>query len=133
MLRTLPIAADRLDAIATGQVEPVMIWADVDGRRQLTDRQEIDETTGELLWTIHALVRTGDRPELLAVRVPAPQCPVVTALGPIDLHGLEVNVRVGKDGKLAAYWSAVGVADPALAPRGNGHKVPEHKAAEPVG
>ena len=116
MLRTLPVNAELHGAVATGHVEAVMIWEDQGGRRVLTDRQERDETTGHPLWTVHAMVPTGDRPELLAIRIPAPQQPVVTAFGPVDLHGLEVNVRVGKDGRLAGYWSAVGVADPAQMP-----------------
>jgi len=116
MLRTLPVNAELLGAVATGHVEAVAIWEDQAGRRVLTDRQERDETTGWPLWTVHAMVPTGDRPELLAIRVPAQQQPVVTAFGPIDLHGLEVNVRVDKAGKLAGYWSAVGVTDPAQAP-----------------
>ncbi len=67
MIRTLPVDAEMLGAVATGHIEAVMVWADKDGRRQLTDQQERDETTGDELWTVHAMVPGGDRPELIAV------------------------------------------------------------------
>jgi len=131
MIRTLPVNAEMLGVVATGHVEPVMIWEDQGGRRVLTDRQERDEQTGDDLWTVHAMVPGGDRPELIAVRIPARQQPVVTPFGPVDFHGLEVRINVNKTtGQLAGYWSAVGVADPALSPgKRNGQ---EHKPVEQV-
>ena len=129
MIRTIPVDASQLGPVATGHCEAVMIWEDQGGRRVLTDRPELDETTGHPLWTVYVMVPTGDRPELLAVRVPAAQRPVVMAFAPIDLHGLEVAVRVDKAGKLAGYWAAVGVADPAHAP---GRRNDQDRQAEPA-
>lgn len=113
MIRSVPVDSARLSVVATGHVEPVMKWDRSGDRAVQTDVQERDEITNLLLWTIYLMVAAGDRPEVVAVRVPAEHQPVVTPLGSIDLHGLEVGVRVGRDGKLAGYWSAVGVADPA--------------------
>ncbi|WP_433781584.1 hypothetical protein ACQPX6_17555 [Actinomycetospora sp. CA-101289] len=116
MIRTVPVDTARLELVAAGEAEPVAVWEDAaDGRRTLTDRQEVDETAGLPLWTIYALVQTGGRPEVLAVRVPARHQPVVTPLAPVDLHGLEVRVSINKSGVLTGYWSAVGIADPNVA------------------
>ena len=67
----------------------------------------------------------GDRPEVLSVRVPARQQPVLTQFGPVAVDNLEVNVRVDKSGRLAGYWNAAGVRDAAQPARRNGQV--EHK------
>lgn len=120
MIRTVPVAAEMLGLVAAGQPEPVQVWEDVAGRRTLTDRQEHDDISGEPVWTCYLMCQAGDRPEILQVRVPAPQQPVLTLFGPVAVDSLEVNVRVDKAGKLAGYWSARGVRDAAQPGKRNG-------------
>ncbi len=120
MIRTVPVAAEMLGLVAAGPCEPVQVWEDQAGRRTLTDRQETDPDTGELVWTAYLMCQSGDRPEIVQVRVPAPQVPVLTVFGPVAVDSLEVNVRVDKAGKLAGYWSARGVRDAAQTGRRNG-------------
>ena len=120
MLRTLPVHAEPLALVAAGQPEPVAVWEEKDGRRQLTDRVEHDETTGHPLWTCYVMPTAAERPEVLSLRVPAPQQPVLTLFGPVHVEGLEVNVRVDKAGKLAQYWAATGIRDAGHQGRRNG-------------
>lgn len=127
-LRTLPIAAELLGLVSAGQPEPLMVWAEKDGRRTLTDNQETDDN-GEPLWTAYVLPTVADRPEVISVRVPARQQPVLTPFAPVAVDNLEVNARVGKDGRMAQYWSAAGIRDGG----GNGGARPkpaEHKQGE---
>jgi hypothetical protein len=84
----------------------------------LTDRQEKDEATGEPLWTAYCLPSVADRPEVISIRVPAKQQPVLSIFGPVAVDNLEVNARVGKDGRMAQYWSAASIRDAG----GNGHR-----------
>lgn len=130
MLRTLPVAAEMLGFVSAGQPEPLMIWEEKDGRRQLTDKQEQDDQTGEPIWTCYLLPTTADRPEVLSVRTRGRQQPVLTQFGPVAVDSLEVNVRVDKSGRLAQYWSAAGVRDAGQGGRKNHqeHK-PEGQAA----
>lgn len=116
MIRTLPVRGEELALVSAGQPEPVMIWEEVGGRRTLTDRQELDDA-GQPLWTIYAMPTLADRPEVIQVRVPARQQPVLTQFGPIALEGLMVNVRKNRNGDLVQYWEASGAAD-----AGNGHR-----------
>ena len=123
MIRTLPVAAEMLNLVAAGPCEPVMVWEDQGGRRTLTDRQETDPDTGELVWTAYLMCSVGDRPEILQVRTSAPQALALTLFGPVAVDSLAVNVRVDKSGKLAGmagYWSARGVRDGAQPGRRNG-------------
>jgi hypothetical protein len=123
-LRTLPIAAELLGLVAAAQPEPLMRWDEKDGRRVLTDHQEKDENSGEPLWTAYVMPTGQDRPEVISVRVPARQQPVLTQFGPVAVDNLEAAVRAGKDGRLAQYWSASSIRDAAP----NGHRPkPEHK------
>jgi len=115
MIRTVPVAAEMLNLVAAGLCEAGMVWEDVAGRRTLTDPD-----TGELVWTAYLMCSAGDRPEILQVRVPAPQVPVLTVFGPVAVDFLEVGVRVDKAGKLAGYWSARGVRDAVQPGRRNG-------------
>lgn len=108
----LPIDTDRLAAVFSGQVEPVMPWIERDGRRQPGTEQERDEATGHPLWTVHAMIASGDRPTLMAVRVPSPQCPDVQQFGPARFERLQCTTRVNRSsGQLATYWSAAGIGD----------------------
>lgn len=107
----LPIDTDRLGLIATGHVEPVMPWIEgPDGKRRPGETQERDEATGLPLWTVHALIPTDSRPTLAAIRVPSPACPEPAPFAPLAVERLEVNARVGRDGKLGTYWNAAGMA-----------------------
>ncbi len=62
MIRTLPVAAEMLNLVAAGPCEPVMVWEDQGGRRTLTDRQETDPDTGELVWTAYLMCSVGGPP-----------------------------------------------------------------------
>lgn len=124
-LRTIPVAAELLGLVAAAQPEPLMVWEEREGRRTLTDRQEHDEETGEPIWTAYLMPVGSERPEVLSVRVRAPQQPVLTQFGPVAVDNLAVNVRVGKDGRMAQYWEAAGIRDAAQPAKRNGQ--PEHK------
>ena len=117
-LRTIPIALDQLPLVAAGPCEAEYVWDEINGRRTLTDRQATDADTGELLWTGYVMPTGTDRPEVLQVRVRAPHQPVVTTFGAVTLDSLEVNVRVGKDGRLAQYFTGRGLRDAGS----NGHR-----------
>lgn len=107
----LPVDTDRLAAVFSGQVEPVMPWVEKDGRRQPGTEQERDEATGLPLWTVHAMIASGDRPTLMAVRVPSREVPDVQQFGPARFERLECTTRVNRSsGQLATYWSAAGIA-----------------------
>ena len=110
MIRTLPVDTDRLALMSTGHVEPVHEWVERDGRRQPADEQSRDDT-GLPLWTVHALVMSGDRPELVAVRLPARDTPAVEAHAPVRFERLECRVTVNRStGALSGYWAAAGLA-----------------------
>lgn len=126
-LRTIPVAAEMLGLVAAGPCEPLMRWDEKDGRRVLTDHQEKDDDTGELLWTAYVMPTGTDRPEVLSVRVRATHQPVLTQFGPVAVDNLEVNARVGKDGRMAQYWSAAGIRDAAPGQRQKPHDKPEQK------
>lgn len=131
MIRTIPVAAELLGLIAAAPCEPLMVWEDQGGRRVLTDRQERDEATDEPVWTAYVMpVVAGVRPEVVSVRVPARQQPVVTHLGPVAFDNLEVRVAVDKGGKLAGYWSAAAIRDAAPGTKRNGHQGEQHKQGE---
>ena len=128
MIRNLPVAAELLDLVAAAPCEPLMIWADEGGRRVLTDRQERDEASGDPMWTAYVMPRIeGQRPEIVSVRVPAAQQPVVTQFGPVALDSLEVRVTVDRAGKLAGYWSARSIRDAVQPGKRNGQT--DHKPA----
>lgn len=107
----IPVDGERAALIATGHVEPVQVWVEKDGRRQPGD-QEKDEATGLDLWTVHALIVGDTRPVTIGVRVPSRECPAPAALAPVAFERLVVNARVDRNGKLATYWSAAGLAEP---------------------
>src|SRR4051812_32407888 len=123
MIRTLPIAAEQLGFVAAAPCEAAMIWDEKDGRRVLTDRQERDDHTercdsgctahaGDPVWTAYVMpAGNGVRPEVISIRVPARQVPVVTQFGPVALDNLEVRVAIDRGGKLAGYWSATAIRD----------------------
>lgn len=110
-LRTLPVAGELLGLVAAAQPEALMVWEERDGRRTLTDRQETDEQSGDPVWTAYLLPTVAERPEVLQVRVPAKQQPVLGQFAAVAVDNLEVSVRVGKSGQLQQYWSAASIRD----------------------
>ncbi|MEJ2860558.1 hypothetical protein [Actinomycetospora flava] len=126
-LRTIPVALDQLPLVAAGPCEPQNVWEEQNGRRVLTDRQETDPDTGERLWSAYVMPVGTDRPEVLQVRVRADQQPVVTQFAPVTFDSLEVNVRVGKDGRLAQYFAGRGLRDAAQPGRKNGQDHKQHE------
>lgn len=108
----IPTDSDRLGAVSTGHVEPVMPWIEKDGRRQPGTDQERDEASGMLLWTVHAMVPIDTRPMLISVRVPARECPQPAPFEPIAFERLVCNARVNRqNGQLGTYWNADGLVD----------------------
>lgn len=107
----LPVDTDRLVIVASGQVEAVVPWLDgPDGKRRPGTVQESDPATGHPLWTVHGMIATGDRPTLVAVRVPAPAQPEPIPFAPLSFERLVCTARVNRvSGQLATYWSAAGV------------------------
>ncbi|MEJ2866106.1 hypothetical protein [Actinomycetospora flava] len=107
----LPVDVDRLVIVASGQVEPVRPWVDgPDGKRRPGEHQEQDEN-GVPLWTVHGMIATGDRPTLVATRVPSRTQPEVVAFAPLSFERLVCTARVNRtSGQLALYWSAAGIA-----------------------
>lgn len=129
MIRNLPIDAEALGLVAAGPCDPVAVWLEQDGRRQMSDRQAVDDD-GVLLWNCYAMSAAGGRPEVVQVQVPAPQQPVLTTFGPLAFEGLICRVAVDRAGKLAGYWSARSVRDAGPAGKRNGHQ--EHKEGQPA-
>jgi hypothetical protein len=119
-MRTIPVDTTALRLLATGEVQPVQVWAELsDGsRRPVPDAQEKD-AHGTPLWTVGVLappVEEGDRAELLSVRVATYDRPQVSEFSPIRFDGLQVRVGVNrKTGALSQYWAAAGVVLPAAA------------------
>lgn len=119
----IPVDTERLAAIYSGQVEGVFPWIERDGRRQPSTEQERDEN-GVPLWTVHCMIASGDRPVLMAVRVPSHEVPQVQQFGPARFERLEAVCRVNRtSGALAVYWSAAGLVDAR-----RGHKPAEQAA-----
>lgn len=111
-MRSLPVDSNRIRMIGTGAVRPVTPWIDgPDGRRVPGVVQETDDQ-GRPLWEVEVMAPGGpdDRAEVISVRVPAPQAPVVAEFAPVAFHGLWARVGVNKtSGKATQYWSAEGV------------------------
>jgi hypothetical protein len=114
-MRTLPIDSNAIHMLATGEVQPVAVWAELsDGsRRPVPDAQEKNDQNVPL-WTVGALVppaQEGDRAELISVRVASYERPQITGLTPVRFDGLVCRVNVNrKSGQLAQYWEAARIA-----------------------
>jgi hypothetical protein len=119
-MRTIPVDTTALRLLATGEVQPVQVWAELaDGsRRPVPDAQEKNDN-GVPLWTVGVLAppaEEGDRAELLQVRVASYDRPHVDEFSPIRFDGLQVRVGVNRrTGALSQYWAAAGVVLPAAA------------------
>lgn len=113
-MRSLPIDTSAIRLLATGEVSPVAVWAELsDGsRRPVPDAQEKDDA-GTPLWNVGAILPPADeseRAELLSVRVASWERPSVAEFAPVVFGGLVVRVSVNRrSGQLAQYWSAAQV------------------------
>lgn len=114
-MRSLPIDTNALHMLATGEVTPVAVWAELsDGsRRPVPDAQEKDQS-GTPLWNVGAVVppaQDGDRTELISVRIASHERPTVAAFSPVRFEGLICRVSVNRrTSQLGQYWSATRVA-----------------------
>lgn len=114
-MRELPIDANALRMLATGEVQPVQVWAELaDGSRRPVEGAQEKDPHGAPLWTVGALVppaQEGDRAELISVRVASYDRPTVQEFSPIRFDGLRCRVSVNRrTGSLAQYWAAEQVA-----------------------
>ncbi|MBJ7452923.1 MAG: hypothetical protein JHC71_12700 [Blastococcus sp.] len=114
-MRTLPIDANAFRILATGEVTPVAVWAELtDGsRRPVPGAQEKDEH-GTPLWNVGAIAppaQEGDRAELISVRIASHERPQVAEFAPVRFDQLVCRVGVNRrTGQLSQYWSAARVA-----------------------
>lgn len=120
-----PIDSERLAAVYAGSVEPVVTWNEgPDGRRVPGDQETNDGNVP--MWSVHCIVLGGDRPETIAVRLPAPTCPQPGPLEPAAFERLRCTARINKrSGLLSTYWTADGLAEV----RRNGQHKPAESAA----
>jgi hypothetical protein len=114
IMRNLPIDTSALRMLATGEVSPVAVWAELsDGsRRPVPDAQEKDDT-GTPLWNVGAIVppAEGERAELVSVRIASYDRPHVQEFGPLRFDGLVCRVGVNRrTNALSQYWSARAIA-----------------------
>jgi hypothetical protein len=121
----LPIDGSRLALIAMSAARPGASFAELaDGStRFVPGQQGVDRDTGLPVWEVDAVApaATDDdrgRMTTLTVKIASQHQPQVQLAQPVTFTDLEVRPAVGKrDGKLALYWSASGVAAPATAAR----------------
>ena len=117
----LPIDTSRLQLIAMSGARPGAAFAELsDGTmRFVPGQQGTDRDTGLPTWEIDAVAPAASDDErarmtTLTVKIAAQHAPQVTPGTPVQFVDLEVRPAVGKrDGKLALYWQASGVAAPA--------------------
>jgi hypothetical protein len=122
-MRTLPIDSNAIRMLATGEVQPVAVWAELtDGSRKPVPGAQEKDPNGTPLWTVGALVppaQEGDRAELISVRVATHDRPQVQEFAPVKFDGLVCRCSVNRrSGQLAQYWEAAKVAG-APAPKAN--------------
>jgi hypothetical protein len=113
-MRALPIDTNALRMLATGEVLPVAVWAELsDGSRRPVPGGQEKTDEGVPLWTVSVLVPPaveGDRAELVSVRVASWDRPGVQEFTPVRFDGLVCRVSVNKrSGQLAQYWEARGI------------------------
>lgn len=106
-MATYALDTKNTDYRATGVVNPVMEWTEgADGRNRPSDVQATDDN-GVPLWQVE-MWRKGESfgaesSSVETVLVPHPQEPQVKEFGPLEVHGLTVEVfiqgnRAAKDG-----------------------------------
>ena len=114
----LPIDTNRFALIAMSGARPGAAYAELaDGSsRFVPGQQGVDRDTGLPIWEIDAVAPAAadderGRMTAITVKIAAQHQPSVTPGTPVQFVDLEVRPAVGKrDGKLALYWSASGVA-----------------------
>ena len=120
MAASLPIDTVKFRPIAMSTARPGAAFAELaDGStRFVPGQQGVDRDSGLPTWEIDVAVPADegdDRGRMTAftVRLAAQVQPQVTPLAPVQFVDLVARPAVGKrDGKLAIYWSAAGVATP---------------------
>ncbi len=120
MASGLPIdtASGRFRPIAMSTARPGAAFAELaDGTtRFVAGQQGVDRETGLPVWEVDAVVAAvadDDRARMttLTVKIASQTAPQVAIGQPITFTDLECRPAVGKkDGRLALYWTASGVA-----------------------
>lgn len=114
----LPIDTARMTLIAMSTARPGAAFAELaDGSmRFVPGQQGTDRDTGLPTWEIDCAnpadaTDERGRAALYTVKIVAQHAPQVTPLAPVVFTDLSVRPAVSKrDGKLALYWTASGVA-----------------------
>lgn len=99
---------------ATGIVDEVKEWVELDGRRRPSETQARDENTGMPLWAVEVIYRQSSWGRVsnttATVTVGSLNRPVVEEFGRVEFTDLWVETRVNKAGGLVETWTADGVA-----------------------
>ena len=114
----LPIDTNRFALIAMSGARPGAAYAELaDGIHQVRPRSAaVDRDTGLPIWEIDAVAPASADDERgrmtdITVKIAAQHHQTVTPGTPVQFVDLEVRPAIGKrDGKLALYWTASGVA-----------------------
>ena len=133
MANGLPIDTTKFRPIAMSTARPGAAFGELsDGTtRFIPGQQGVDRDTGLPQWEVDVVVPADAEDErgrmtTATVKIASQHQPQVQLAQPVSFTDLEVRPAVKRDGKLALYWSASGVAAPAVA-RSFGK--PEDKAA----
>lgn len=116
MVRNIPVDGARFELVAAAEPAEVPEWVELsDGSRRPSGNQAKDPESKLPLWVVDCLVLDQERAATVGVQVAAPVAPEVRVLSPITFEGLSVRVSRSRDGKVAQYWSATGIAEPGKA------------------
>lgn len=111
-VREIPVDAARMELVAAAEPAAVPEWVELsDGSRRPSGNQAKDAETGRPLWVVDCLVLDQERAATIGVQVASVDAPRVTVLTPVRFEGLMVRVSRSRDGKVAQYWRASGVAE----------------------
>ncbi|MFI9488058.1 hypothetical protein ACIG47_16850 [Promicromonospora sp. NPDC052451] len=110
------VDSNRQQMMATGVVEPVNEWIEVDGKRRPGDVQARDENTGALLWGVEVVYQSVNwgrvSTESVKVTVPAREMPAPSLFSPIKFEDLVASVRVDRrNNGLTTSWEASGISE----------------------
>lgn len=104
------IDSKRQAMTATGLVNKVMVWEEVNGRRKPSEtNQERHEDTGMPLWGVEVMYRADgfqQKHVTATVKVGALEQPEPDEFSAITFKGLAVEARTNKSGGMTEYWSA---------------------------
>ncbi|MBO0609443.1 hypothetical protein [Myceligenerans salitolerans] len=114
-MATFAVDSGRQQMAATGVVEAVPEWVEVDGKRRPGENQARHEGTGLPLWGVEVLYQTESwgrvSTETVKVTVPAMTEPVPSMFRSIVFEGLTANARVDRrNNGLSVSWEAEGIA-----------------------